>query len=52
MTKERFLTVGWNNIITLGLGLFTLAYAIVGLSTTLADHWAGFLGMVIIGVLY
>ena len=52
MTKERFLTVRWNNIITLGLGLPMAAYAIVALSTTIASHWAGFLGMVIIGVLY
>ena len=52
MTKERFLTVRWNNILTLGLGLVTVAYAIVGLSTSMADHWAGFLGMVLIGVLY
>jgi hypothetical protein len=52
MTKERFLTVRWNNILTLGLGLPALAYAIVGLSTSIADHWAGFLGLALIGVLY
>ena len=52
MTKERFLTVRWNNILTVGLGLVTVAYAIVGLSTELASGWPGFLGMVIIGVLY
>ena len=52
MTKERFLTVRWNNILTLGLGLPTLAYAIVALSISIASHWAGFLGLVVIGVLY
>jgi hypothetical protein len=52
MTKERFLTVRWNNILTLGLGLPALAYAIVALSTSISSHWAGFLGLVVIGVLY
>ena len=52
MTKERFLTVRWNDILMLGLGLPALAYAIIGLSTEIASGWPGFLGMVIIGVLY
>jgi hypothetical protein len=52
MTKERFLTVRWNNILMLGLGLPALAYAVVALSTSIASHWAGFLGLVVIGVLY
>ena len=52
MTKERFLTVRWNDILMLGLGLPALAYAAVALSTSIASGWPGFLGMVIIGVLY
>jgi len=52
MKKERFLTVRWNNILTLGLGLPALAYAVVALSTGIASNWAGFLGLVVIGVLY
>jgi hypothetical protein len=52
LTKEKFLTVRWNNILTLGLGLPALAYAVVALSTSTASHWAGFLGLVVIGVLY
>jgi len=52
VTKERFLTVRWNNILTLGLGLPALAYAVVALSTGIASNWAGFLGLVVIGVLY
>ena len=52
MTKEKFLTVRWNNILMLGLGLPALAYAVVALSTSLASQWTGFLGLVVIGVLY
>jgi hypothetical protein len=52
MTKERFLTVRWNNILTLGLGLPALAYAVVVLSTGVLSDKAGFIGLVVIGVLY
>ena len=52
MTKEKFLTVRWNNLLTLALGPPTLIYAIVVLSTSvLSDFW-GFIGMVIMGVVY
>jgi len=52
MTKEQFLTVRWNNWLTLALGLPSLIYAIVVLSTSvLSDFW-GFIGMVVLGVLY
>jgi hypothetical protein len=52
MTKERFLTVRWNNILALGLGIPALAYAIVVLSTGILSDLVGFIGLVIIGVLY
>ena len=52
MTRERFLTVRWNNILTLGLGIPTLIYGIVALATSLASDLPGFLGLVVIGVLY
>jgi hypothetical protein len=52
MTRERFLTVRWNNWLTLALGLPALIYGIAVLSTSaLSDFW-GFVGMVIVGVLY
>jgi hypothetical protein len=52
MTKEQLLTVRWNNWLTLALGLPTLVFGIVVLSTSvLSDFW-GFVGMVILGVLY
>ena len=52
LTRERFLTVRWNNILTLGLGIPTLIYGIVALATSLASDLPGFLGLVVIGVLY
>jgi len=52
VTKERFLTVRWNNWLTLALGLPTIIYAVVILSTSvLSDFW-GFIGMAIMGALY
>jgi hypothetical protein len=52
VTKERFLTARWNNILTLGLGLPALAYAVVVLSTGALSDMAGFIGLVAIGVVY
>ena len=52
MNKERFLTVRWNNWLALGLGIPALAYAVVALSTSLASELGGFIGIVVIGVLY
>ena len=52
MTKEKLLTVRWNNWLTLSLGLPALIYAIVVLSTSILSDFWGFIGMVIIGVVY
>jgi hypothetical protein len=52
MNKEKFLAVRWNNLLTLGLGLPALVYAGVALSTSLASELVGFVGLVVIGVLY
>ena len=52
MTKEKFLTVRWNNLLTLMLGVPSLIFGIVVLSTSaLSDFW-GFIGMFILGALY
>ena len=52
MTKEKFLTVRWNNILTLALGIPTLLYILYVLSTpTLSDRVA-FIGLFLIGVVY
>ena len=52
MTKARFLTVRWNNLLALGLGIPALAYAVVILTTSVLSDLAGFIGLVVIGVLY
>ena len=52
MTREDFLTVRWNNILTLGLGLILLIYVAVVLSTSELSDLAAFIGLVAIGVVY
>ena len=52
MTKEKFLTVGWNNILTLGLGLPALIFVIWAFSGGAWSTTGGMIGISIIGVLY
>ena len=52
MTKEKFLTRRWNNWLLLGMGLPTLVYAVVFLSTSVLSDFAGFIGMAVIGAVY
>ncbi len=52
MTKEEFLTVRWNNILTLGLGLILLIYVAVVVSTSVLSDFAAYVGLVVIGVIY
>ena len=52
MTKEKFLTVRWNNLLSLGLGLPTLIYIVVAFSTLFWSTRGGLIGLSIIGVLY
>lgn len=52
MKKEEFLTVQWNNRLTLGLGLPALIYAVVVLFTSTMSDFASFIGMVLIGATY
>ena len=52
VTKEKFLTVRWNNLLTLGLGLILLIYVVFVLSTSVLSDSAAFIGLVILGVLY
>jgi len=52
MTKEKFLTIRWHNILTIVLGIPTLIYVLATFSN---DYWAtrgGLIGLAIIGVLY
>jgi hypothetical protein len=52
MTKEKFLTVGWNNILTLALGIPTAIFITIALSGTLWTSKTGMIVLSIIGVLY
>ena len=52
MTKEKFLTVRWNNILTLGLGLILLIYSYAVISNSALSNRAAFIGLVVIGVVY
>lgn len=52
MTKEKFLTVRWNNWLTLGLGLPTLIYVLIAFSGSLWTTKGGLIVLSIIGVVY
>jgi hypothetical protein len=52
MTKESFLTVRWNNWLTLGLGLPTLIFIAWAFSSGASSTLGGMIGLSIIGVLY
>ncbi len=52
MTKEDFLTVRWNNLLSLGLGLPILIYVIVALFTSIWLGRNGLIALAIIGALY
>ena len=52
MTKERFLTVGWNNILSVGLGIPTLIYVIFAFSTSFWLVRDGLIGLAIFGALF
>ena len=52
MNKEKYLTVRWNNILTLALGIPTLLYIVFVLSTPVLSDKAAFFGLFLIGVVY
>jgi hypothetical protein len=52
MTKEKFLTVRWNNLLSLGLGIPALIYVVVALSTSAWLGRGGLIGLAVIGALY
>jgi len=49
---EKFLTVSWNNWISLGVGIPVLVYAVVVLSTSGLSGFSGYIGVAVLGVLY
>jgi hypothetical protein len=50
--KERFLTLGWSNFLSLAGGFILLAYVVFILSTPVLTDRAAFIGLVVIGVVY
>ncbi len=52
MTKEKFLTVRWNSVLTLGLGIPGLIYVITAISNSFWSTRGGLIGLAVIGVLY
>ena len=52
MSKDNFLTVRWNNVLSLGLGIPTVLYSLFVISTSTASEFPWFVGMVVIGSLF
>ena len=52
MTSETFLTRSWNNQLTLLLGLPTLVWAVVALTTSVFSDLTAFVGMVVFAAVY
>jgi hypothetical protein len=52
MTKEKFLTVRWNNLLALGFGFIPLTYVVVAFSTSVWSVRGGLIGLAVIGFLY
>jgi hypothetical protein len=52
MTKEKILTVRWNNLLTLALGLVVLIYVVGALSASVWSEKNGLIGLAVIGSLY
>ena len=52
MNKETFLTVRWNNLLTVLVGIPTFLYIIYAFSTSLWTTRGGLIGLALIGVVY
>jgi len=52
MSKEDFLTLRWNNILTLGMGLIMLIYIYFVLTTSVLSDGVAFWGLVVLGAIY
>ena len=52
MTKEKFLTVHWNNLLALAMGLVPLIYVIYAFSTSTWTVKGGLIGLAVIGAFY
>ena len=52
MTREKFLTRRWNDIISLVQGLPTFAFAIYGIATPLGETRTGMIVLSVLGALF
>lgn len=52
MTKQNLLTLRWNNLLSLVLGIPLLLYIAVVLSTSELSDQSAFIGMAVIGAVY
>lgn len=52
MTKEKILTVGMNNVLSVGLGIPTLIYVIFAFSLSFWLAREGLIGLAIFGALF
>ena len=52
MTKENFLTIRWNNYLSLGIGIPTLIYIVVAFSTSMWSGRGGLIGLAMFGALF
>jgi hypothetical protein len=49
MKREDFLTVRWNNWLSVGLGLPTLVYVVIAVTTSFWSGLGGLVGLAIFG---
>jgi hypothetical protein len=52
MTKGKFLTIRWNNMLSLGLGIPALIYVIFAVYSSLWSNITGLIWLAAIGALY
>lgn len=52
MNRDRLLTIRWNNLLTIGLGIPTLGYIVYAFSSPLWTTRGGLVGLAVLGVLY
>jgi hypothetical protein len=52
VTSDKFLTRAWNNHLTLLLGLPTLAWSVVALTTSVFSDLTALIGMVVFAAVY
>jgi hypothetical protein len=52
MTRARFLTVRWNNLLSVALGLPTLGYVVLAFSTAIWPLGTGLIGLSFFGALF